>query len=77
MFPVHRPALPNQSSESVNYWRFISDTNNYLSPSLASKLSCDRPISYLTVRVYNMDGTPASVASTDFLQLFLWSKNGN
>ena len=68
------PGLPTSATNSVAYWRYISDVNNYLSPSLSIKLDNPTTIYYLTVRVLNIDGSSFTPANTDYLQIFTWSK---
>lgn len=68
------PGLPTSSTSSQAFWRFISDTNNYLSPSLSIKLDNPTTIYYLTVKAKNMDGSIFTPSATDYLQIFTWSK---
>lgn len=66
-------ATPNTSSQTTNFWRMLSDTNNYLSPSLAEPLMNPRSIYYLNVKLYNADGTHFTVPNGSLIQLFIWS----
>jgi hypothetical protein len=72
--PSFLPGNPTSATDSLGYWRFISDTNNYLSPSLSIKLDNPTSIYNLTVRLKAIDGTPYTPLSTDYLQIFTWSK---
>ena len=71
--PFYPPALPNQSSESVKYWRLISDTNNYLSPSLADPLMNPVNLFDINLKLYNVNGTSYTPAGGAYLQIFVWS----
>jgi hypothetical protein len=67
------PAKPTQSSATTNFWRVLSDTNNYLSPSLSEALMNPRTLFYLNVKMYNVDGTKFTVPNGSFVQIFIWS----
>lgn len=66
-------ATPNQSSQTTSFWRMLSDTNNYLSPSLAEPLMNPKTLFYLNVKLYNPSGTLFTVPSGSFVQIFIWS----
>ena len=70
--PYYPPALPNTSSQTTSFWRMLSDTNNYLSPSLAEPLMNPKTLYYLNVKLYNPDGTKFTVPSGSFVQIFIW-----
>jgi len=71
-FPVNKPALPTTSTQTTKFWRFVSDTNNYLSPSLADNLANPKTLYYLNIRVLNLDGTTKTPAGSDYLEIFFW-----
>lgn len=72
-FPVNTPAVPTTSSQTTKFWRFLSDANNYLSPSLADSLANPKTFYYLNVKVLNLDGTTKTPGGSDYIQLFFWS----
>jgi hypothetical protein len=67
------PAIPTSSAQCTKYWRFLSDTNNYLSPSLAEPLMNPRNIYYLNVKLFTVAGLPKTVGAGSYVQLFLWT----
>jgi hypothetical protein len=67
------PAIPNSSSQHTKYWRFLSDTNNYLSPSLAEPLMTPRNIYYLNVKLFTVAGVAKTVGAGAYVQLFVWT----
>ena len=67
-------AIPTSTSQNTKYWRFLSDNNNYLSPSLAEPLMSP-PINLTTINVklFTVAGVPKTVAVGAYIQLFLWT----
>ena len=67
-------ALPTSSAQYTGYWRYIFSNVNYSRFSIGENQSRPRDLTFLNVKVFDLDGTPVLPTSENYLEIFFWSK---